>query len=152
LLAFGGVRSGRGCCHRLCLRRCCRSRASQIQVDNPIVRRVNRPAPASGKDDLDGDDRATDLRIRCRVGRRWKLPLSESLGVEFRVRDWRSSIPDLLWVLGHSRWFGSENMREPGETVSEQEKYASQEENDQNEGAGAASFLDGNQRAIVDLW
>jgi hypothetical protein len=45
-------------------------------------------------------------------------------------------------------------MREPGETVSEEKKYATQEKYEQNEGAIEASFLDGtgNQRGIVDLW
>jgi hypothetical protein len=43
-------------------------------------------------------------------------------------------------------------MREPGETVSEEEKCATQEKHDQNEGGGAASFLIGSQRGIVDLW
>jgi len=40
------------------------------------------------------------------------------------------------------------------ETVSEEKNYATQEKYEQNEGAGAASFLDGigNQRVIVDLW
>jgi hypothetical protein len=46
-------------------------------------------------------------------------------------------------------------MREPRETVSEEEKCATQEKHDQreqNEGADAVSFLVGNQRGIVDLW
>ena len=45
-------------------------------------------------------------------------------------------------------------MREPGEAASEEKEYASQEKYEQNEGDGAASFLDstGNQRVIVDLW
>jgi hypothetical protein len=46
-------------------------------------------------------------------------------------------------------------MREPGETVSEEEKCTTEDkhdQHDQNERADAASFLVGNQRGIVDLW